>query len=77
MSDNQIGFWVSVVVVAFVAVIIGVCVIADNHKTHVECLRVSEETGRPTKTVGTSDPNCYVKLDNRWVPLESWRNIDE
>jgi hypothetical protein len=61
------------IVVAFFTVAIAV----DNG-SRTACTNTMVETGYETKYVGTSMWNrtCYVKVNERWVPLDKWR-VDE
>lgn len=43
-----------------------------NHDNHVACLRLHEQTGYPTKTVGTVVPDCYILFEDQWIPEDNW-----
>ena len=46
------------------------------HGMHVSCLRLQEQTGYPTRMAGNMfSGGCYLYLDGRWIPEESFRNI--
>jgi len=61
-------------VATLVTVVLTGCMFINNHDTHVQCLRVSEETGLETKTVGHFQPSCYIKVGGHWVPQSTWIN---
>jgi hypothetical protein len=63
------------VVVVIIATMITVAVVAvDWHGQHVECLRLHEQTNYDTRMVGTVlGGECYVQVDNRWVPADRYR----
>ena len=73
--------WVMVVTI-FLAVLlflIGSLVGAmagNNHSAHVDCLRLSEETGRATKTVGVVDVTCFILVPRLgWVRSDLYRGV--
>lgn len=47
----------------------------ENHSRHVACKRLNETTGMHTKVVGKVDAKCFINIEGRWVPAESWRNF--
>lgn len=75
------GFWVGMGitagVLAFIAFITAVVMSISVHDTHVQCLRVSEQTSLATHTVGHFNPSCYVNVGGHWVPYETWINNRE
>jgi hypothetical protein len=75
------GFWVGMVITGSVLVLIAFCTAVfmslSNHNTHVQCLRVSEETSLATHTVGHYNPSCYVNVGGHWVPYDTWINNRE
>jgi hypothetical protein len=41
----------------------------------IQCDEVGDATGKPTQFRFIS--GCYVKVDGRWVPRDSWRGEQE
>lgn len=70
----NVGFF-GTIPVLIVGVILGVVALV-NHDDHVTCLRTQEQTGLETR-FARSGPNgeCYIKVNDRWVPLERWINV--
>lgn len=75
------GFWVATfiatAVLIFIAAVSAMAMAASVHDTHVQCLRISEETGLATHTVGHYNPSCYVNVGGHWVPYDTWINNRE
>lgn len=47
------------------------------HAGHVDCLRLHEQTGYPTRMVGTMwGGGCYIFVDGRWIPDTRYRMVD-
>lgn len=47
------------------------------HVTHVDCLRLHEATGKPTKVVASGlQRDCYIQLGTEWVPAERYRGVE-
>jgi hypothetical protein len=68
-----IGLGVVAFIVALIFALGGLCWHAD----HVDCLRLHEQTGYPTRMVGTMwGGGCYVLVDNRWIPDTRYRMVD-
>lgn len=65
-----------VLVCAAIFLAIGGILVGVNHEKHVDCLRAHEQTGLETR-YARSGPNgeCYIKVNDRWVPLERWINV--
>lgn len=47
------------------------------HVTHVDCLRLHEATGKPTKVVASGvQRDCYIQLGTEWIPAERYRGVE-
>ncbi len=47
------------------------------HADHVDCLRLHEQTGYPTRMTGTMwGGGCYIHIDGRWIPDTRYRMVD-
>lgn len=61
-------------VAAFLLAFTVVSRITENHNIHVDCLRLSEGTGLPTRVAGPMlGRKCFVQVDGKWVPASQWR----
>ncbi len=78
VKDWVIALSVFLGLVLLIAVIIVAAMIGNNHTVHVDCLRLSEQTGLVTKTA-RSGPSieCYVNLPGvGFVPASRYRGVE-
>ena len=73
-EDARVWLGVFVSVVAFILVfgsVVGVCVYAASRHS---CAETGKTTGYETRypSIWTG---CQVKVDGRWVPRDTWRNL--
>jgi len=66
-------------VAAVIGLVVGIggsAVAFANHSDHVTCLRAQEQTGLETRFARSGfQGECYIKVNDRWVPLERWINV--
>jgi len=65
-------------ILLFMAIAIPAALIGSVHVVHVDCLRLHEATGRPTKVVASGvDRDCYIQLGNgAWIPADRYRGVE-
>lgn len=64
---------IAVTMTAVVFIVIG----WSWHADHVDCLRLHEQTGYPTRMAGTMwGGGCYIRIDGRWIPDTRYRMVD-
>lgn len=64
-----------VIIMALGGVVLGLLAVV-NHRDHVSCLRLHEQTSLETKYARSgANGECYVKVNGSWVPEERWRNV--
>lgn len=78
MSDRMIGVTIiATIILAIAGLFFGVFGISW-HAAHVDCLRLHEQTGFPTRMVGTMwGGGCYIYIDGRWVPDSRYRMFEQ
>lgn len=65
-------------VVGFIGCATAVMLPIENHSAHVSCLRLSEQTGLPTRFARSGmDGECYIQVDGKWIPEDRWRAVDD
>lgn len=69
-DDGEGCMWIFGMVLLTVVLIIGSYALAV-----VKCDQIGEESAVDTKYRFIS--GCYVKIDEKWVPEERWRNFGE
>lgn len=68
--------FVAMIICGSIVVVIGGILVGVNHSDHVTCLRAHEQTGLETRYARSGpDGECYIKVNDRWVPLERWINV--
>jgi hypothetical protein len=72
----MVGVWSAVALLA--AVFLGGLAVLDNHTTHVDCLRLHEQTGLETRVARSGwNEECYVRTSGgHWVPEDRYRGVD-
>lgn len=81
MSDIWDEFWGAIIVGVLFIVCIGGLVFgisgASWHGDHVSCLRLSEQTGYPTRMAGNMwNGECYINVNGKWIPEDKYRGVD-
>ena len=52
-----------------------VCLAIAWHGAHVNCLRLHEQTGYPTRMTGSMfGGSCYIDVNGQWIPGTRYRS---
>jgi hypothetical protein len=61
----------------FLAILVPAMMIGNVHVVHVDCLRLHEATGKPTKVVASgADRDCYIQVGGAWIPADRYRGVE-
>lgn len=75
-GDKLAGVLAFIIFVLLIATPVGgfisFVIAMGNHSTHVSCLRLHEQTGLPTRTVGWPLPDCFIKVGDEWIPPKNY-----
>lgn len=76
--DTFAGFClVMSAVLGSIAALVLLLMVGLWHASHVECLRLHEQTGYATRMAGNAfGGGCFVNVHDRWIPASRYRSVD-